>query len=134
MINSLKSYNKRAVMPLSIDEMEKILKEMNEEIGNDEDALELYEELKEKAREYTNIRAGWSALSIADKAKTDPLRTAKHDSLITHFNMLARYLRNNEKKAAWRDLLGDPALDPENRKRIGDMGNYISFVEALNAR
>lgn len=134
MINTFDSYHEQARKPLSFCEMEKILAEINEEIGMDEDALDLYSELKLKAAEYTNFRAKWASMSLKEQAEIDGLRTAKHDSLITHFNMLARYLKSKGKRAEWRTYLGDPELDLENRKRIGDMGNFIAFVEALHAR
>lgn len=86
------------------------------------------------ARKYAEIRALWTGLSREEKMDIDPLRTSHHDSLITHFNMLARCLRMQGKKAAWRDQLGYEEDDRFNRKAIGDFGCYIVFVNSLCAR
>ena len=65
---------------------------------------------------------------------TDSRRTSAHDSVIMHINMLARYLKMQGSETAWRDVLGDEKEDPSNRKRIGDFGCYLAFVNALAAR
>lgn len=44
---------------LPFEEMTKIHQQMMDEIGNDEDALELYEELIEQANRYLVFRASW---------------------------------------------------------------------------
>ena len=61
-------------------------------------------------------------VSREEKMDIDPLRTSHHDSLIIHFNMLARYLRMQGKKAEWRERLGYKEDDRFNRKTIGDFG------------
>ena len=38
------------------------------------------------------------------------------------------------KAALWRDKLGYEEYDKLNRKRIGDMGCYLAFIHAINAR
>ena len=91
-------------------------------IGNDADAIELYGELIEAALKYAEIRSKWTRLSREEKMDIDPLRTSHHDSLIIHFNMLARYLRMQGKKAEWRERLGYKEDDRFNRKTIGDFG------------
>ena len=122
--------------PKAIDfhEMQELHGDMVSEIGNDADAIELYEELTDAALKYAEIRAKWTRLPREEKMDIDPLRTSHHDSLITHFNMLARYLRMQGKKAAWRERLGNEADDRFNRKTIGDFGCYIVFVNSLCAR
>lgn len=119
---------------LSIEEMAKLHGEMISEIGNDEDALELYEELIVAANKYSAFRAAWCIWSREEKMEKDESRTACHDSMIVKFNKLARYLRMQEKQAAWRDVLGDEAEHPYNRKRIGDFACYIVFVNSICAR
>lgn len=119
---------------LTIEEMQKLHVEMLHEIGNDEDALELYEELLETANKYSAFRAAWCLWSREEKMDKDESRTACHDSMIVKFNKLARYLRMQEKPAAWRDVLGDVAEHPYNRKRIGDFACYIVFVNSICAR
>ena len=119
---------------ITFNEMQDLHSDMLSEIGNDADAVELYEDLIDTALKYAEIRARWMRLSREEKMDIDPLRTSHHDSLITHFNMLARYLRMQGKQAAWRDRLGYEEDDRFNRKTIGDFGCYIIFVNSLCAR
>ena len=122
--------------PKAIDfnQMQKLHSDLLSEIGNDADAIELYEDLIDTAVKYAEIRARWMRFSREEKMEIDSLRTSHHDSLIIHFNMLARYLRMQGKEAAWRDQLGYEEDDRFNRKTIGDFGCYIIFVNSLCAR
>lgn len=108
--------------------------EMLAEIGTDVDALELYDELIKIATRYATIRANWLLLSREKKSEQDSGRTSCHNSVITHFNMLVRYLKQQGKAAAWRDKLGYEKDDPYNRKTIGDFARYLVFVNGVNAR
>lgn len=119
---------------LTIEEFQEIHKHMTLEIGSDEDAIELYNELVSKSIEYASIRARWTLMSPKEKMDADAGRTMTHDSLIVKFNQLSRFLRLQGKKASWRDELGYEEDDRINRKRIGDMGCYIAFIHAINAR
>lgn len=119
---------------LSMEQMRDIHRELLEEIGKDLDAVELYEELIAVATRYAAIRAGWQQLSREEKMDRDPSRTSCHNSVITHFNMLARYLKMQGKQAKWRDLLGYEKDDKYFRKTIGDFGCYLVFVNSLCAR
>ena len=74
-------------------QMQKIHGELLKEIGDDPEAVELYEDLIDAATRYAGIRAKWPRMSKEEKMDTDPLRTSHHDSVITHLNMLARYLK-----------------------------------------
>ena len=122
------------VNALSWEEMQKLRQEMAEEIGNDPDALELYDELMKAATRYAQIRAEWLLMRWEERADQDAYRTSCHDSVITHFNMLARYLNRTGKMAAWRDALGYEKDDRYNRKRIGDFACYLVFLNSLLAR
>lgn len=119
---------------LSMEQMQDIHRKLIEEIGKDPDAVELYEELIAVATRYAAIRAGWQQLSREEKMDRDPSRTSCHNSVITHFNMLARYLKMQGKQAEWRDLLGYEEDDKYFRKTIGDFGCYLVFVNSLCAR
>lgn len=119
---------------LSVEQMQQIHKELAEEIGKDADALELYDELTEAATKYAGIRAKWLQMDQEDKRETDSLRTSRHDSVIRHFNMLARYLKAQGKTASWREQLGYEEDNPYNRKAIGDFACYLVFVNSINAR
>lgn len=119
---------------LSLEQMQAIHKQIVSEVGNDPDALELYNDLIKVATRYATIRANWLLMSREEKMEQDPGRTSCHNSVITHFNMLARYLKQQEKTAAWRDELGYEEDDSYNRKAIGDFACYLTFVNGINAR
>ncbi|MCD8118931.1 MAG: hypothetical protein LUE29_05525 [Lachnospiraceae bacterium] len=133
MIDTFNDYQKEK-KSLSYEQMKRLHAELAAEVGDDEDALELYEELMQKANRYADMRARWALMSREEKMDQDSFRTSLHDSVITHFNMLARYLRMQGKATAWRDELGDEKADPWCRKAIGDFGCYLVFVNSLLAR
>ncbi len=119
---------------LTFEEMVQTHHEMLSELGNDEDALELYEELISAANKYSVFRSNWCVWSREEKIDKDPSRTSCHNSLIVKFNQLARFLRMQGKAAAWRDALGYEEDNPYYRKRLGDFACYIVFINSVNAR
>lgn len=119
---------------LTIEEMQEIHRDLIAELGRDGDAMELYDGLIAAANRYASFRAEWLTWTKEQKMDKDSLRTSGHDSLIIHFNMLERYLRQQGKPASWRDRLGYEEQDKINRKRIGDFACYMVFVNSLNAR
>ena len=132
MICTYEEYLKRP-KAITFAKMQTIHTEMIAEIGTDVDALELYDELIKIATRYAAIRANWLLLSREEKNEQDSGRTSCHNSVITHFNMLARYLKQQGKTAAWRDALGYEEDDPYNRKAIGDFACYLAVVNGINA-
>lgn len=119
---------------LSIEDMVQLHKDMVSEIGNDPDSLELYDEMVETATRYASFRAKWPLMSKEEKMDTDPSRSSCHNSLIIKFNMLARYLKAQGKAASWRDTLGYEEDDKYYRKRIGDFGCYVVFINSISSR
>ncbi len=119
---------------LSVEQMQSIHSQMVFEIGNDNEALELYDELIEKAVQYASYRANWFVWDRETRMEQDESRSSCHNSLIIKFNMLAKYLKMQGKKAAWRTALGYEEDDKYNRKAIGDFACYLVFVNCLNAR
>lgn len=119
---------------ITFAKMQTIHTEVIAEIGTDVDALELYDELIKIATRYATIRANWLLLSREEKNEQDSGRTSCHNSVIIHFNMLARYLKQQGRTAAWRDELGYEEDNPYNRKAIGDFACYLAFVNGINAR
>lgn len=119
---------------LTIEQMQQLHEEMISNIGRDEDALEIYDELLQKANEYCAIRAKWLLMDRDTKREIDGLRTSHHNSLIVRFNMLSRYLNKQKITHKWRDILGDEKDDPYCRKRIGDFACYLVFINSLNSR
>lgn len=129
-------YSDYLTMPkaLSFEEMRGIHEELLDEVGDDADALELYDMLKSACIQYGQIRQEWPSLSRDAKSERDKTRTAAHDSVIFHFNVLIRYLHTVGKAAAWADKLGDADSDRIYRKTYGDFACYIAFVEGICAR
>lgn len=82
------------------------------------------------------LQSGQDGSSYPEKKKMDrdSSRTFCHNSVITHFNMLARYLKMQGKPAKWRDQLGYEEDDKYFRKTIGDFGCYLVFINSLCAR
>ena len=117
-----------------VEEMAELYQDIIMEIGTEEDALDLYEELEKQAVKYLIFRLNWVAYSLEEKVDHDAARTLCHDTLIVKFNQLARYLKMAGKAASWREALGDEKSEPSVRKRIGDFGCYIGVICALNQR
>ena len=132
MINTYEEYLSQRKI-LSIEQMYVIHTAMIEDIGADQDALVLYDELIEAVTKYAAVRAEWILLSREEKMDMDLQRTSYHDSVIMYFNMLSRYLKQQGKPAGWRDALGYPEED-DCRKTIGDFACYLVFVNSINAR
>ena len=89
MICTYEEYLKQS-KAISFKKMQMIHAEMLAEIGSDVETLELYDELMKVATRYAAIRANWLLLSREEKNEQDSGRTSCHNSVITHFNMLAR--------------------------------------------
>lgn len=119
---------------ISFEEALILHRQMLDEIGTDETAMELYKSLSSKASRYSGFRSEWITMSKEQKMDRDSSRTSCHDSMIVEFNKLARYLNSKGKAAEWRKALGEEKDDPYNRKRIGDFGCYLALFNALNAR
>ena len=123
-----------SVYALSFEDCCNIHGMLLESTGRDKDAADLYQKLLVTAYRYANIRAEWTLLTREEKADTDAARTAAHDSVITHINMLSRYLKQQGKDIRWRDMLGYTEDDPALRRRIGDFACYLAFIAGLCAR
>ena len=126
---------KNAIYSLSFNKMAEIYADMRKDIIGDADAEDIYrEDVLPKMIKYTNTRALWATYSRETKMDEDKWRTLCHDSLIRNINMLANYLVETGKEAAWRDELGDTEKDPTYRKTIGDFACFVAFVEGLGER
>ena len=132
-MNSFDTYSHMTDV-LSMEDFLSIHMHMIRSIGNDADALELFDELMENAIAYTDIRARWTMMSAEEKRAIDETRTIKHDALIVKFNKLARYLDMTGRDISWRDALGYTEEDPGKRRRIGDFACFLTFIAGINAR
>lgn len=126
----ISTYEEYITMPgsLTLEEMQSLHREIKEEVGYDEDALDLYADLIDAVAKYFPYRANWHFWDREKKIAEDSVRTKRHDRVIDCFNILERYLKKKGKSAVWREILG------EDRKRIGDFACYLVFAESLNAR
>lgn len=82
---------------LTFDQMRDLHQKLLKEIENDPVGQELYDELIGEATTYAEIRAKWLSLDRSQKMEQDSFRTDCHNSVITHFNMMARYLKTQGK-------------------------------------
>ena len=89
---------------LHFDQMKRFHQEMIDEIGMDPKAVELYDDLVSEAGKYAAIRASWQQMSREEKMEKDSRRTSCHNSVITHLNMLARYLKQQD-HAQWLEKI-----------------------------
>lgn len=94
--------------------------------SSDGDENEIVRDLIESAIKYTQIRASWNLMSLADKVADDSHRTACHNHLIDAFNIFLRY-----EKSIGRDDIDMTGYD---RKTVGDVGNRIVYDLAVRMR
>ena len=120
---------KKNLNVLLLEEAQEIYEKILLQIDfNDSDAKEIWNDLIQNSIEYAAIRSKWLTYTKDERREKDPARTAKHNVVISSFNMLSRYLQKAGKDITWREQLGD------ERKRIGDFACYIAFIFGLNAR
>lgn len=116
---------------ISFEEAVEIYSQLIYELKNksyDTDLADLWEELVKAAVEYGKMRADWLLMTNEEKADRDKTRTALHDSVIVNYNILARYMKQQNMDISWRERVG------EDRKRAGDFACYISCFYGLSAR
>ena len=121
-------------LSLTFDKMVQIHKNMLSEIGSDETALELYDDLLVQATKYVDYRANWVLWSNDKKAEVDASRSICHNALIDCFNILERYLKKIGKSASWRTTLGSIEENPRYRMPIGDFACFMVFINSINSR
>ena len=107
---------------------EKYYNEILEYIHKGDESFEMWQDLLDKAIEYTSIRAKWSLMSMEEKIEKDAYRTACHDSFINSLKIYVRYLRQIGIELSSNKLI------EQDRKTIGDFANYIVFREAIKNR
>ncbi len=115
---------------LTFEEAVDILTEMNECVGkiSADDKDEFYNEMLQKAFEYTSIRCEWELLSNDERSEKDPYRTSVHDGFITSLNIIARLAGQEGVDASWLGKLGD------KRKRIGDFACFLTYINGIANR
>ena len=127
MVYTYQDYKGR-VNDITIEECMELHQMIKSEINDDKEAEEIYADLLEKALDYIPYRVRWTYKDREWRNRYDESRTMCHDSMITHFNMLARYLQQQGRSAEWRDKLGD------DRRRIGDFAGYLLYMQSIGGR
>lgn len=112
---------------LEYQEALEIYKIMNENLDRtDEDILDIYNRMLDKAVRYAHIRAEWDSLTKEQKMNTDESRTIAHNAFISSIDIIARI--EKEIDSQWRERLTD------DRKRIGDFACYLALFRGIDAR
>lgn len=100
---------------------------------NDEDAQELLGEFHETVRDYATIRGNWLLISREERIETDRSRTLHHDSMITHVNMMKRYLESIGADTSFLKVF-EREDEKERRKLIGDFACIVYCLLGIEAR
>lgn len=108
----------------------KILSELPE---NDEDANDILKDFLSSIRDYAQMRGNWLLLSREEKIEIDKTRTMFHDSVITHINMMRKYLESLGKDTRYFDVLESEDAKIE-RKKIGDFACIVFCIMGIEAR
>lgn len=112
---------------LMYEEAKQIYQVMEENLDRqDEDIMEIYHRMIDKAVRYAHVRAEWQKLTWEQKLEKDESRTALHNSFISNLDVIAR--TEGETGKEWRERL------TEDRKRIGDFACYIALFLAIDSR
>ncbi len=119
---------------LTFEDMTRLHEAMLQELQGDPEAEALYDRLVRAGTLYVETRAGWKLMAKDVRRERNDERTARHNSVITGLDMLADYLKEKGASTDWRDEIGYEAVDKVNRKRCGDFGCYLAFINAINAR
>lgn len=77
---------------------------------------------------YTQIRGEWLLLSREERQAKDEVRTTRHNKVIYSLKLYIAYRRQEGQEFPWFEKIQD------NRKQIGDLACYVSYVYALNGR
>ena len=117
---------------LTFEEAVGIIKQISDSINpNSEDDVEILTDFLNAAANYAKIRADWYQMPREKRMDIDSHRTACHNLVIFHLNLLSRYLAQKGCDVSWREKLGD---ESEYRKRIGDFACYVACIQGLGAR
>lgn len=94
----------------------------------DEDSLQYWNDFVSASVDYAKVRGEWLQLSREEKQARDEARTVKHNKVIYTLKIYVNYAQIQGHDLSWfEDIKG-------NRKQIGDLACYVSYIYALNAR
>ncbi|HFI0450429.1 TPA: hypothetical protein ACGOY4_000395 [Streptococcus suis] len=114
---------------ITFEQAEKIYEDLIGSVNiHDSEFLEYWKSLIELCAQYTEARGKYLTIPIAENEAAGKTRTRIHDSIIRQFNIIKRYAEKNGNDTSWFDEFH------EDRRRIGDFANYLTYVYAVNAR
>ena len=133
MITSYSEYLEKPSV-LTFEDMTRIHAAIIAGIGEDEEAEAVYDKLVRAGTNHIDTRAGWKLMPKPVRKERNDERTARHNAVIIALDELAECLEAKGKDTAWRKEIGFETEDKVNRKRCGDFGCYIAFINSINAR
>ncbi|MBU3107566.1 hypothetical protein [Clostridium gasigenes] len=81
-----------------------------------------------KAVDYSNYRSRWLGMSPIEQNNIERYRTCSLDIFVDTKDDLGKYMLDHNMSIAWHILLG------VDRKNIGDLAYYLSYVQGIKAR
>lgn len=133
MITTYAEYlDKPAVM--TFEDMNRIHEALLAGVRELEEGEEIYDKLVRAGTNYIDTRAGWKLMPKPVRKERNDERTARHNAVIIALDELAEKMKEAGLDTAWREEIGYEADDKVNRKRCGDFGCYIAFINSINAR
>lgn len=97
----------------------------------DETEVELWEDLRNAAIAYVDIRSLWIVLTKEQRGEKDSGRTSRHNVFMSALKIYGRYLSDKGKNTGWIDLL---FRDNADRKYVGDFSGYFLLFSSLRSR
>lgn len=94
----------------------------------DEDSLLYWNDFISASVDYSQARGEWLLLSREEKHVKDDMRTTKHNKVIYTLKIFIAYSKQKGYDFPWFESIKD------NRKQLGDLACYISYIYAVNAR
>ncbi|MCU1276014.1 MAG: hypothetical protein JWO48_3445 [Bryobacterales bacterium] len=110
-------------MALDLERSTSIWNEMRRTNQND-----FLDNVIETAVRYARMRVDYFRADAERQRTIGADRTATHNALISHIDVLARVMKQNGEDAAWRERLGN------DRKSIGDFACWLHALLGLGAR
>ena len=119
---------------LTFEDMNRLHEVMLAGVRSLEGGEEAYDKLVRAGTNYIDTRAGWKLMPKPVRKERNDERTARHNAVIIALDELADKMKEAGLDTAWREEIGYEADDKVNRKRCGDFGCYIAFINSINAR
>lgn len=125
---------------LSFEESEKIYNTIVQDIDlNNSEEMEYWNDFINACSNYTAERSSWLLLNKKQRIDRDKNRSSIHDGLLVKLNIIKRVFESKNLNVEWFNVFKiDSILGDEkeniNRKRIGDLANYIAYIYAINSR